>query len=53
MEDAAKVEEVKAFGAPVTTVVSATADSPSLSGAADRHGVASLATCLYRLVPPE
>ena len=35
---------VKAFGAPVTAVVSATADSRSLSGAADRHGVVNLST---------
>ena len=41
---AAKIDAVKAFAAPVTTVVSATSDSRSLSGAADRHGVASLAT---------
>ena len=40
----AKIDAVKAFGAPVTTVVSATSDSRSLSGAADRHAVASLAT---------
>ena len=41
---AEKVEAVKAFGAPVTAVVSATADSRSLSGAADRHGVVNFAT---------
>ena len=41
---AAKVDAVKAFGAPVTAVVSATADSRSLSGAADRHAVVNLAT---------
>ena len=41
---AAKVSAVKAFGAPVTAVVSATADPRSLSGAADRHGVVNLAT---------
>ena len=41
---AAKVDAVKAFGAPVTAVVSATADPRSLSGAADSHGVANLAT---------
>ena len=40
----AKLDAVKAFGAPVTTVVSATADPRSLSGAADRHGVVNLAT---------
>ena len=40
----AKVDAVKAFGAPVTAVVSATADSRSLSGAADRHGTVNLAT---------
>ena len=40
----AKVEAVKAFGAPVTAVVSATADPRSLSGAADRHAVVNLAT---------
>ena len=41
---AAKIDAAMAFGAPVTAVVSATADSRSLSGAADRHGVANLAT---------
>ena len=41
---AAKIDAVKAFGAPVTAVVSATADPRSLSGAADRHGVVNLAT---------
>ena len=41
---AAKIDAVKAFAAPVTTVVSATADSRSLSGAADRHAVPNLAT---------
>ena len=41
---AAKVEAARAFGAPVTAVVSATADPRSLSGAADRHGVVNLAT---------
>ena len=40
----AKLAAVKAFGAPATTVVSATADPRSLSGAADRHGVVNLAT---------
>ena len=40
----AKIDAVKAFGAPVTAVVSATADPRSLSGAADRHGVVNLAT---------
>ena len=40
----AKLDAVKAFGAPVTAVVSATADPRSLSGAADRHGVVNLAT---------
>ena len=40
----AKLDAVKAFGAPVTTVVSATADPRSLSGAADRHGVVNFAT---------
>ncbi len=40
----AKIEAVKAFGAPWTTVVSATADPRSLSGAADRHGVVNIAT---------
>ena len=41
---AAKIEAVKAFGAPVTAVVSSTADPRSLSGSADRHGVVNLAT---------
>ena len=41
---AAKIDAVRAFGAPVTAVVSATADSRSLSGAADRHGAVNLAT---------
>ena len=41
---AAKIDAVKAFAAPVTTVVSATSDSRSLSGAADRHAVTNLAT---------
>ena len=41
---AAKIDAVQAFAAPVTTVVSATADSRSLSGAADRHAVPNLAT---------
>ena len=41
---AAKIDAVRAFGAPVTAVVSATADPRSLSGAADRHGVVNLAT---------
>ena len=41
---AAKIDAAKAFGAPVTAVVSATADPRSLSGAADRHGVVNLAT---------
>ena len=40
----AKLDAVRAFGAPVTAVVSATADSRSLSGAADRHGVVNLST---------
>jgi len=40
----AKIDAVTAFGAPVTAVVSATADPRSLSGAADRHGVVNLAT---------
>ena len=40
----AKIDAVKAFGAPVTAVVSATADPRSLSGSADRHGVVNLAT---------
>ena len=41
---AAKIDAVRAFGAPVTAVVSATADPRSLSGAADRHRVVNLAT---------
>ena len=41
---AAKIDAAGAFGAPVTAVVSATADPRSLSGAADRHGVVNLAT---------
>ena len=41
---AAKIDAVKAFGAPVTAVVSTTADPRSLSGAADRHAVVNLAT---------
>ena len=40
----AKIDAVKAFGAPLTTVVTATADSRSLSGAADRHAVTNFAT---------
>ena len=40
----AKVEAATVFGAPVTTVVSASADHRSLSGAADRHGVVNIAT---------
>ena len=40
----AKIDAVKAFGALVTAVVSATADPRSLSGAADRHEVVNLAT---------
>ena len=40
----AKLDAVKAFGAPDTTVVSATADQRSLSGATDRHGVVNIAT---------
>ena len=40
----AKIDAVKAFGAPDTTVVSATADQRSLSGAADRQGVVNIAT---------
>ena len=41
---AAKIAAVKVFGAPVTAVVSDTADSRSLSGAADRHGVVNFST---------
>ena len=40
----AKLDAIKAFGAPATTVVSATADQRSLSGAADRHSVMNTAT---------
>jgi uncharacterized protein len=41
---AAKVAAIDAFGAPTTTVVSATADGRSLSAAADRQGVLNIAT---------
>ncbi len=41
---ARKVAAFKAFGAPDTVVVDATADNRSLSGAADRHGVVLVAT---------
>ena len=40
----AKIAAIEAFGAPTTTVVSATADRRSLSAAADRHGVVNIAT---------
>ena len=40
----AKIAAVRAFGAPTTTVVSATADARSLSGAADRLRVVNIAT---------
>lgn len=41
---AAKLAAVQAFGAPTVTVVGSTADTRSLSAAADRHGVVNMAT---------
>jgi uncharacterized protein len=41
---ASKIAAAEAFGAPVTTVVSGTADTRSLSAAADRHQVVNIAT---------
>jgi predicted deacylase len=41
---AAKLAAVEAFGAPTVTVVGGTADTRSLSAAADRHNVINMAT---------